>query len=84
MHNSLLTSVAGVALLSLASAGAAHAGGFSRGTADTDLLFEEGNFNMRVDARVVVPTQKFSANINPALVGTNSYEQLHHSFSGRC
>ena len=54
--------------------GAAQAGGFSRGTADTDLLFEEGNFNMRVDARVVVPTQKFSTNANPALVGTNFYD----------
>ena len=29
---------------------------------------------MRVDARVVVPTQKFSVNANPALVGTNPYD----------
>ena len=44
-----------------------------RGTADTDLLFEDENFNMRVDAQVVVPNQKFSVNVNPALVGTNFY-----------
>jgi long-chain fatty acid transport protein len=73
MRNSLLKSVAGAGLLSMAVMGAAQAGGFSRGTADTDLLFEEGNFNMRFDARVVVPSQKFKTNINPALVGTNPY-----------
>ena len=73
MRNSRLKSVVGAGLLILAAVGAAKAGGFSRGTADTDLLFEEGNFNMRVDARVVVPTQKFKTNVNPALVGTNPY-----------
>ena len=73
MRTSLLKSVVGAGLLSLAVVGIAQAGGFSRGTADTDLLFEDGNFNMRVDARVVVPTQKFSINANPALVGTNTY-----------
>src|SRR5262245_2291159 len=56
-----------------ASASWAHAGGFSRGTADTDILYEPGNFNMRVGATVVVPNQKFKTNVNPALVGTNFY-----------
>jgi long-chain fatty acid transport protein len=74
MRNSLLKSAVGVGLLTLAAVGAAKAGGFTRGTADTDLLFEDGNFNMRFDARVVVPTQKFATNVNPALVGTNSYD----------
>ena len=74
MRNSLLKPVVGAGLLSLTVVGIAQAGGFSRGTADTDLLFEDGNFNMRVDARVVVPTQKFSVNANPALVGTNTYD----------
>jgi long-chain fatty acid transport protein len=60
-------------VLALGTIGAAHAGGFSRGTADTDLLYEEENFNMRVDARVVVPNQEFSANVVPGLVGTNFY-----------
>jgi long-chain fatty acid transport protein len=73
MRNALVKSVVGAGLLMLAAVGTAQAGGFSRGTADTDLLFEEGNFNMRFDARIVVPSQKFATNINPALVGTNSY-----------
>ena len=38
------------ALALLATAGAANAGGFARGTADTDILFEEGNFNLRAGA----------------------------------
>jgi long-chain fatty acid transport protein len=74
MRNSLLKSVVGVGLLTLAAVGAAQAGGFTRGTADTDLLFEDGNFNMRFDARIVVPTQKFATNANPALIGTNFYD----------
>lgn len=48
--------VASAALL----AGSAYAGGFSRGTADTDILFEEGNFNLRAGATIVVPTQEFT------------------------
>src|SRR5215470_1900637 len=60
-------------LLSLGTITVAKAGGFSRGSADIDTLFEEENFDLRVDARVVVPTQKFSVNANPALVGTNFY-----------
>lgn len=42
-----------------AAIGSAQAGGFSRGTADTDILYEDGNFNMRAGVIVVVPTQKF-------------------------
>jgi long-chain fatty acid transport protein len=38
-------------------AGSATAGGFSRGTADTDILFEAGNVATRMGAAVVVPTQ---------------------------
>ncbi|UUP19304.1 OmpP1/FadL family transporter [Nitratireductor thuwali] len=53
----------GVSALGLALlAGSAHAGGFSRGTADTDILYEEGNFNLRAGATVVTPSQKFSRN----------------------
>ena len=54
-----------------AAIGSAQAGGFSRGTADTDILYEDGNFNMRAGAIIVVPTQKFSKSVNPALVGTD-------------
>lgn len=41
---------------SVALAGAAHAGGFNRGTADTDILFEEGNA-ARAGVTVVVPNR---------------------------
>ena len=58
-HNILKIST--LALLTAASAiTAANAGGFSRGSADTDIIFEEGNFNIRAGATVVVPTRKFT------------------------
>ena len=82
MRNSRLKSVAGAGLLALAVVGAAQAGGFSRGTADTDLLFEEGNFNMRVDVRVVVPTQKFSAQHQSGARRNQLLRHLHDSFGG--
>lgn len=43
----------------LAAMGQAGAGGFSRGTADTDLIFEEGNFNMRASVTVVMPQRGY-------------------------
>lgn len=69
------------ALALLASMGAAHAGGFSRGAADTDILFEEGNFNLRTGVTYVNPTREFTAHGNPALVGTN-YAEAYALFSG--
>src|SRR5690606_21270815 len=66
--------VLGLAVL----AGSAHAGGFSRGTADTDILFEPGKVDFRAGATLVVPSQKFTAPpvaaADPALVGTNYLE----------
>lgn len=57
------------------TASSAYAGGFSRGTADTDILFEPGDFNFRGGATIVVPSQKFrappAAAALPALIGTN-------------
>lgn len=50
----------------------ANAGGFGRGTADTDILYEEGNFNLRAGATYVSPTRKYTVNPNPALVGTSN------------
>jgi long-chain fatty acid transport protein len=41
---------------SVALAGAAHAGGFNRGTADTDILFEDGNA-ARAGVSIVVPNR---------------------------
>ena len=43
----------------LAAVGAAAAGGYSRGTADTDLIFEEGNFNMRAGVTIVMPQRGY-------------------------
>lgn len=58
--------------ITLSVTGMASAGGFSRGTADTDILFEEGNFNVRTSVTYVSPTRKYSVNgLNPELVGVN-------------
>ncbi len=65
------------ALAFLASASvlsAAQAGGFSRGSADTDIIYEEGNFNLRAGVTIVNPTRKITAGFAPlggSLVGTN-------------
>jgi long-chain fatty acid transport protein len=64
----------GVGCFSMALAGAAQAGGFSRGNADTDILFDDGNFNMRAGVTYVSPKREFSAvapAANPALLGTS-------------
>ncbi|WP_246225824.1 OmpP1/FadL family transporter [Chelativorans xinjiangense] len=42
-------------------AASAQAGGFSRGTADTDILYEDGNFNFRAGATIVMPGHEFTA-----------------------
>lgn len=44
----------------LAVIGGAQAGGFSRGVADTDLIFEEGNFDMRASVTVVMPQRGYA------------------------
>ncbi|MDH6229732.1 long-chain fatty acid transport protein [Mesorhizobium soli] len=61
----------GAGCLSLAIVGSASAGGFARGSADTDILFEDGNFAMRAGVTYVSPNRKISSSANPALVGTN-------------
>ncbi len=67
--------IASAAAMFVGSVATASAGGFSRGTADTDILYEDGNFNMRAGAIIVVPTQKFKTAPNvqfaPGLTGTN-------------
>ncbi|EJN06328.1 outer membrane protein transport protein [Phyllobacterium sp. YR531] len=52
----------------------AYAGGFSWGVADTDILYEEGDINMRSGVTFVRPNQKYSKNGNTDLVGTSQYE----------
>ncbi|HEY4193492.1 MAG TPA: outer membrane protein transport protein [Mesorhizobium sp.] len=74
MGNSRVKALLGTAFLSLAMGGAAYAGGFSRGSADTDLIYEDGNFNMRSSVTYVSPHREFSKNPNPALVGTSYTE----------
>lgn len=72
MNNRRLKALLAAGCFSLALIGSAHAGGFSRGSADTDILFEDGNFNMRTSVTYVAPTRKYSTNIaNPYLVGEN-------------
>jgi long-chain fatty acid transport protein len=60
------------ALAVSAAASAAHAGGFSRGTADTDILYEEGNFNIRAGATIVAPQRGYETITSPLLGGTVS------------
>lgn len=55
-------------------AGAAQANGFSRGTADTDILYEPGNFNMRAGVTIVAPSQKTSK--NPTVTGFGAGDDL--------
>ncbi len=67
-----------LALLTAASAlSAAHAGGFARGSADTDIIYEEGNFNIRAGATIIAPNRKYVAAFAPfggSLVGKNAYD----------
>jgi long-chain fatty acid transport protein len=56
--------------LSLASVTNAFAGGFERGTADTDILYENGQFNFRSGVTYVNPNRKFGNNPVPGLRGT--------------
>lgn len=77
MNISRLKALLGATALTIVTIGAANAGGFSRGTADTDILFEQGNFNLRTSATIVSPTRKFSNAGFPgqeALVGVDYAE----------
>jgi long-chain fatty acid transport protein len=69
MRHTRVTLAALAATVALTASAAA--GGFGRGTADTDILFEEGNFNMRAGVAIVSPTRTYTVNANPALVGTD-------------
>ncbi|WP_315919773.1 OmpP1/FadL family transporter [Mesorhizobium sp. SP-1A] len=74
MSNLRLKALLGASCAALAVVGTAQAGGFARGTADTDILFEDGNFNMRAGVTYVSPHREFSKvqpGANPALLGTS-------------
>lgn len=59
MSQAVTKSILAIALLS-GLAGTAFAGGFSRGDADTDLIYEDGAFNMRFGATMVAPKRDFA------------------------
>lgn len=69
MLNKTFKSLLAVSAASVAIVGAANAGGFSRGDADTQIIYEEGNFNMRSSVTIVSPTREYTKANNPALVG---------------
>lgn len=73
-RTSIKAAMASVGLVALSFVNAAQANGFARGTADTDILYEDGNFTMRAGATYVSPTRKYTAETNPANVGTNAYQ----------
>lgn len=58
MSQAVTKGILALALLSGLS-GAALAGGFSRGDADTDLIYEDGAFDMRFGATMVAPKRDF-------------------------
>lgn len=58
------------AVLTLTAVTNAYAGGFERGTADTDILFENGQFTVRSSVSYVNPNRKFDNNPVPGLRGT--------------
>lgn len=51
----------GSAAIALAAASSAYAGGFQRGTADTDILYEKGPVNFRVGTTYVSPKRGFTS-----------------------
>lgn len=71
MYNKTFKSLLAATVASTVMIGAAHAGGFARGDADTDIIYEDGNFNMRSSVTFVSPKREFSKHSNPDLVGTN-------------
>ncbi|MDR7225050.1 outer membrane protein transport protein [Aminobacter aminovorans] len=70
MNISRLKALLGATALTIVAAGAAQAGGFARGTADTDILFEEGNFNVRTGVTIVAPQRGYDTITSPLLGGT--------------
>ncbi len=57
MNKTRVKTLLGATAFSLAAVGMANAGGFARGTADTDILFEQGNA-ARAGVTVVVPNRE--------------------------
>lgn len=54
-----ITKISAAVLMVSAIAGAAHAGGFSRGTADTAIIYEDGTVDFRAGGTFVSPHRSF-------------------------
>ena len=74
MTKTYLNTLLAAGCAAAAFVGSANAGGFSRGSADTDIIFEEGNVNLRMGATFVNPSRKYSKNPVGGLVGTDYAE----------
>jgi long-chain fatty acid transport protein len=73
MGNSRLRLLLGAGCAWLTLSAVAQAGGFSRGSADTDILFDEGNFDLRAGVTYVAPHRELSkvSALTPKLLGTS-------------
>ncbi|WP_274628920.1 outer membrane protein transport protein [Arvimicrobium flavum] len=74
MYGNALKSALGAGIAALVLGGAAHANGFARGTADTDILYEEGGFTFRSGMTFVNPSREYTKHGNPANVGTDAFQ----------
>lgn len=74
MKKTHLKSLIAAGIAATALVGSAQAGGFSRGNADTDILFEQGNVSLRMGATFVSPERKYTKNPVAGLVGTDYAE----------
>lgn len=73
MYNKTFKSLLAATVASTVMIGAAHAGGFARTDADTQIIYEEGNFNIRTSVTIVSPSRKYTkADYNPSLIGEDS------------
>lgn len=73
-HN--ITKLSAAVLVVSAISGVAHAGGFSRGTADTDVLYEDDQFVMRGGALFVNPQQSYDT-VGGVAVGDSAYSDSY-------
>lgn len=72
-----IVKLSALALLASASVlSAAQAGGFARGTADTDIIYEDGNFNLRAGVTYVSPNRPY-ATINGAAGTDGSFAKSY-------
>lgn len=69
MTRQLYKTLISATILSVAAVGVANAGGFSRGKADTSIIYEDAGFNMRSSVTFVDVHKEYSKAANPAAVG---------------